>query len=244
MSDFLQEMEKYYAFRSEKAAPVRKVIARRMVESKQSIPHFYLIDEIAMDETAALRRELNEQVPADASGNQAKVSFNDMVVRAASLVLRDNPRFNIAYVDGSILYFEQVSVGIAVAVEGALLVPVIRECGNKDVYQIGAAARELAGKARSGKLRFTDSQGGTITVSNLGMYGIKGSLSIINPPQAMILTVGAIKQMPVVREGRVEPGLVMMVTLSCDHRAVDGALGSEFLTSFKDVLQAPRQHFP
>jgi pyruvate dehydrogenase E2 component (dihydrolipoamide acetyltransferase) len=217
------------------APSIRKVIAQRLLESKLTIPHFYLFDEFDMEEAVGFRAELNE-------GVDERISFNDMIVKAVAVGLKNNPQCNVSYVDGKIRQYREININIAVAIEGGLLVPVLRNCGEKSLIDISAGSRVLVQKARDKKLRPREGMGGTFTVSNLGVFGLDGSFSIINPPQAMIFTTGAIKSVPVVRDGALAVGTRMKVTLSCDHRAVDGAVGALFLKELKEILEAPRTH--
>ncbi|MFW6180684.1 MAG: dihydrolipoamide acetyltransferase family protein [Spirochaetota bacterium] len=218
------------------AGVVRKVIARRMLESKLTIPHFYLFDQVDMEPACAFRRELEAE-------RGVKVSFTDLIVAAAARTLLEHPECNVSYRDGVLRRYRAVNINVAVAVEGGLLVPTVRDCGSLGLLELSGAIRELADRARNKKLRPRENQGGTFTVSNLGVFGLEGSFSIINPPQAMILTTGAVREAPVARGGVLTAGTVMAVTLSCDHRAVDGAEGARFLMDFKRALGFPRE-FP
>jgi len=218
----------------EETAPmIRKVIAQRLLESKLTIPHFYLFDEVDMGEAVVLREELN-------SGGNEKISFNDIIVKAAAVMLERHPECNVSYVDGKIRRYLEININIAVAVEGGLLVPTLRNCEGKGLREISSETRVLAQKARDKKLRPQENMGGTFTISNLGVFGLEGSFSIINPPQAMILTTGAIRKVPVVKNDALAVGTRMKVTLSCDHRAVDGAVGAAFLADVKEALENPR----
>jgi pyruvate dehydrogenase E2 component (dihydrolipoamide acetyltransferase) len=214
------------------APAIRKVIAQRLLESKLTIPHFYLFDEIDMEEAALLRGELNSM----------KISFNDMIVKAVTVALEMHPECNVSYADGKIRRYLEININIAVAIEGGLLVPVLRNCRGKSLSDISRETKEIVQKARNRKLRPHEGLGGTFTISNLGVFGLDGSFSIINPPQAMICTTGAIKEMPVVREGSLAVGTRMKVTLSCDHRAVDGAVGALFLADLRKILENPREY--
>jgi pyruvate dehydrogenase E2 component (dihydrolipoamide acetyltransferase) len=217
------------------APSIRKVIAQRLLESKLTIPHFYLFDEVDMEETAQFRDELNVQ------GNQ-KISFNDMIVKAVAVALGEHPECNVSYVDGKLRHYQEININVAVATEVGLLVPVLRNCGEKSLSDISRDTKELVQKARNKKLRPREGMGGTFTISNLGVFGLDGSFSIINPPQAMIYTTGAIKQVPVVKNGSLAVGTRMKVTLSCDHRAVDGAEGAQFLMDLRNILEHPREY--
>ncbi len=217
------------------ASPIRKVIATRLLESKLTIPHFYLFDEVDMKEAFTLKNELN-------SVSGEKISFNDIIVKAVAMALENHPECNVSYHDGMIRTYRDININIAVSVEGGLLVPVLRKCREKSLFDIHREARTLVEKARNKKLRPRDQSGGTFTVSNLGVFGLEGSISIINPPQAMIFTTGAVREVPVVENGRLAVGQRMKATLSCDHRAVDGAAGALFLADVKNVLEHPREY--
>ncbi len=220
------------SYTEESVSQMRKTIARRLAESKFSAPHFYLTMEIDMDGAIAARTSVN------ASGD-VKISFNDMVVKACALALRKHPKINSSWRGDTIRYNEHVHIGVAVAVDEGLLVPVVRFADSKGFAQIGAEVKSFAEKAKSKKLQPSDWEGNTFTISNLGMFGIDEFTAIINPPDACILAVGAIKQVPVVKKGAVVPGNVMKVTLSCDHRVVDGASGAAFLQTLKLYLENP-----
>jgi pyruvate dehydrogenase E2 component (dihydrolipoamide acetyltransferase) len=223
---------------------VRKVIAKRMLESKLTIPHFYLFDTVDMKSVVALRSRLNAALEAGSEGRAAgggerapRISFNDMIVKAAAAVLARHPGCNASYVDDKIRRYREVNINIAVATDAGLLVPTLRNCDKKSLREISEETKALAEKARSRKLRPREMMGGTFTISNLGVFGLEGSFSIINPPQALILTTGAIREAPVARDGALAVGTVMRVTLSCDHRAVDGAAGAAFLADFKKEME-------
>ncbi len=211
---------------------MRKTIARRLAESKFTAPHFYLTVSIDMDEAIAARKAINAQ-------DDVKVSFNDLVIKAAAVALRKHPAVNAAWMEDRIRYNDHVHVGVAVAVEDGLLVPVVRFADGKALTTINAEVKEFAGKARDKKLQPSDWEGNTFTISNLGMFGIEEFTAIINPPDSCILAVGGISQVPVVKDGQIVPGNVMKVTLSCDHRVVDGASGAAFLQTFKNLLENP-----
>lgn len=211
---------------------MRKTIARRLAESKFSAPHFYLTMEINMDKAVDARKAIND-------ANDAKISFNDFVVKAVAMALRKHPKVNASWLGDTIRYYNYVNVGVAVAVEDGLLVPVIRNTDHKGLFQISQEVKEFAGKAKDKKLQPQDWEGNTFTISNLGMFGIEEFTAIINPPDACILAVGGIKQTPVVKNGQIVVGNVMKVTLSCDHRVVDGATGAAFLQTVKANLENP-----
>jgi pyruvate dehydrogenase E2 component (dihydrolipoamide acetyltransferase) len=216
-------------------SPMLKAVARRMTESKTTVPHFYVSSEIDMTRALALRKELNEAL-AD-SGE--KVSVNDLIIRACAQALDQHPQAHRSYVDGTHVYHAHAHVGIAVALDDGLIVPVLRDADTKSLRQIAAEARDLAERARAGKLRQPEIEGGTFTVSNMGMLGVSGFAAIINPPESAILAVSATIQRPVVRDGAVAVGDLMSVTLSCDHRACSGADGARLLQTVKRHLEAP-----
>lgn len=220
------------SYTEENVSQMRKTIARRLAESKFSAPHFYLTMEVDMDNAMAARAAIN------ATG-EAKISFNDMVVKASALALRKHPKINSSWRGDTIRYNQHVHIGVAVAVEEGLLVPVVRFADSKGFAQIGAEVKVFAEKAKSKKLQPADWEGNTFTISNLGMFGIDEFTAIVNPPDACILAVGAIKQTPVVKNGAIVPGNVMKLTLSCDHRVVDGASGAAFLQTLKAYLENP-----
>ena len=211
---------------------MRKTIARRLAESKFTAPHFYLKLSVDMGAAVEARQAINAQ-------EGVKVSFNDMVVKAVSLALKKHPAVNSAWMDTHIRQNDHVHIGVAVAVEDGLLVPVVRHADRKSLTEIGAEVKDYAGKAREKKLQPSDWEGNTFTISNLGMFGIEDFTAIINPPDACILAVGGISDVPVVKDGAVVPGKVMKLTLSCDHRVVDGATGAAFLQEVKSLLEHP-----
>jgi len=211
---------------------MRKVIAKRLAESKFSAPHFYLTMAIDMDNAVASRTKLNEV-------SKVKISFNDLVLKACAVALKQHPAVNSSWLGDKIRTNHHVNIGVAVAVEDGLLVPVVRFADTKSLSQIGEEVKELAKKAKDKKLQPSEWEGNTFTISNLGMFGIDEFTAIINPPDACILAVGGISQVPVVKNGQVVPGNVMKVTLSCDHRVVDGATGAAFLQTLKGLLEEP-----
>ncbi|MBI3326081.1 MAG: pyruvate dehydrogenase complex dihydrolipoamide acetyltransferase [Nitrospinae bacterium] len=215
---------------------MRKTIARRMVQSKTSAPHFYITAEIDMELAIALRKSLNELV-----GDDSKISFNDLILKAAALTLRRFPQVNVSYIDDKIRMHQPVHIGMAVALEEGLITPVIRNCDRKSLGEIAREARELSERARMRRLKPEEYTGGTFSISNLGMFGVEDFGAIINPPEAAILAVGAIKEQPVVVDGQLAVGHRMKVTLSCDHRAIDGATAAQFLQVFKQLLEQPLQ---
>jgi pyruvate dehydrogenase E2 component (dihydrolipoamide acetyltransferase) len=211
---------------------MRKTIARRLAESKFTAPHFYLSISIDMSNAMQARKAINDQ-------GLYKVSFNDMVVKATAVALRKHPAVNSSWLEDRIRYNEHVNIGVAVAVEDGLLVPVVRFADGKSFATIGEEVRDFAGRAKAKTLQPADWEGSTFTISNLGMFGIENFTAIINPPDACILAIGGISNVPVVKNDEVVPGHVMKVTLSCDHRVVDGATGAAFLQEFKNLLENP-----
>jgi len=211
---------------------MRKTIARRLAESKFTAPHFYLSVTIDMGAAMTARKAINDRGPH-------RVSFNDMVVKAVAIALKNHPAVNSSWLEDRIRYNEHVHIGVAVAVEDGLLVPVVRHANAKSFGEIGTEVREFAQKAKDKKLQPSDWEGNTFTISNLGMFGIEDFTAIINPPDACILAVGGIQNVPVVKDGAVVPGHTMKVTLSCDHRVVDGATGAAFLNEVKQNLENP-----
>lgn len=220
------------SYTEENISQMRKVIAKRLAESKFTSPHFYLTIEVDMDNAIAARNSINEM-------GEMKISFNDFVVKASAMALQKHPKVNSSWLGDTIRYNQHIHIGVAVAVEEGLLVPVVRHTNLKSLSEIGTEVRELAGKAKDKKLQPSEWEGNTFTISNLGMFGIEEFTAIINPPDACILAVGGIKQTPVVKNGQVVPGNVMKMTLSCDHRVVDGAVGSAFLKTLKAMLENP-----
>ncbi len=221
------------SFEEVAVSQMRKTIARRLAESKFSAPHFYLTLEIDMARAMQVREAVNKQVAPD------KISFNDLVIKAAAVALKQHPKVNSSWLGDRIRTNHHVHIGVAVAVEEGLLVPVVRFADGKPLRTIGAEVRDYAKKAKEKKLQPADWEGNTFTISNLGMFGIEEFTAIINPPDACILAVGGIVEKPVVRGGQIVPGHTMKVTLSCDHRVVDGATGAAFLNTFKQLLEEP-----
>lgn len=220
------------SFEDQPVSQMRKTIARRLSESLFTAPHFYITMTIDMDAAVAARAKINEVAPV-------KISFNDMVVKATALSLKQHPKINSSWLGDSIRTNHHVNIGIAVAVDEGLLVPVVRFADTKTLSEIGVAVKGFAQKAKDKKLQPADWEGSTFTISNLGMFGVDEFTAIINPPDACILAVGGIAQVPVVKNGQVVPGNVMKVTLSCDHRVVDGAAGAAFLQTLKSLLEEP-----
>lgn len=223
--------------RSERLSAMRKTIARRMTESKQQVPHFYLRMRVRMDEVMSVRARLNERLAAE--GRDVKISVNDFVIRALALGLRDVPAANVQYAGDAMHVFDRVDVSVAVATDGGLVTPVIRDADQKGLTSLAEEVKILAGLARDGKLKPEQYQGGTATISNLGMYGIESVYPILNPPQACILGVGAAEEQAVVVDGELQVGRVASVTLAADHRAVDGAVGAQLLASVRARLIDP-----
>lgn len=219
-------------FNDESISQMRKTIARRLLESKNGAPHFYLTIEVDMDNAMAARTAINA-IP------DTKVSFNDIVIKACAAALRKHPKVNTSWMGDKIRTYSHIHIGVAVAVEDGLLVPVVRFADQKSLSQISTEVKDLGKRAKDKKLQPTDWEGNTFTVSNLGMFGIDEFTSIINSPESCILSVGAIKQVPVVKNNQVVPGNVMKVTLACDHRTVDGATGAAFLQTLRTYLENP-----
>lgn len=211
---------------------MRKTIARRLSESLFTAPHFYLTVTVDMDNAIAARAQINEYAPV-------KVSFNDMVIKAVAVALKKHPAVNSSWQGDKIRFNEHTNIGVAMAVEDGLLVPVVRFADGKSLSHISAEVKEFAARAKAKKLTPADWEGSTFTVSNLGMFGIDEFTSIINSPDGAILSVGAIQQVPVVKNGAVVPGNIMKLTLGCDHRVIDGATGAQFLQTLKGLLEAP-----
>ncbi len=220
------------SFEETPVSQMRKVIAKRLAESKFSAPHFYLTMAIDMDAAVASRAKLNEV-------SKVKISFNDLVLKACAVALKQHPKVNSSWLGDKIRTNHHVNIGVAVAVEEGLLVPVVRFADTKSLSQIAVEVKDFAQKAKDKKLQPADWEGNTFTISNLGMFGIDEFTAIINPPDACILAIGGISQVPVVKNGAIVPGNVMKVTLSCDHRVVDGATGSAFLQTLKSLLEEP-----
>ncbi len=225
------------AYRLEPANNMRKTIARRLTEAKQTVPHFYLTVDCELDALLGLRKELN------ASGEKSgdfKLSVNDFVIRAVALALKQVPAANASWDEtGAILYYDKADISVAVATTSGLITPVIKDAGGKGLAAISSEMKDLAGRARDGKLKPEEYQGGGFSVSNLGMFGVKDFAAIINPPQGCILAVGAGEQRPVVKDGALAVATVMSCTLSVDHRVVDGAVGAQFLAAFKRLIEEP-----
>ncbi|XP_022778369.1 uncharacterized protein LOC111319914 [Stylophora pistillata] len=215
---------------------MRKVIAQRLTESKQQVPHFYLTVECELDALLLARKDLNAILESEG----VKISVNDFVIRAVALALHQVPDANVSWAGDHVLQYQTSDVSVAVAIEGGLITPIVRQAERKGLRQISTEMKELASRARSGGLKPEEFQGGSFSISNLGMYGIKQFDAVINPPQACILAVGAGEKRAVVRsDGSIQVATVMTCTLSVDHRAVDGAVGAEFLKAFKSFIEKP-----
>lgn len=217
---------------------MRKVIARRLSESKQNVPHFYVSVDIELDALLALRAQLNAASPAEGEG-QFKISVNDMMIKAVALALRDCPGLNVQYTDAETLHFPEIDISMAVSIPDGLITPIIRQADRKSLREISVEARDLAKRARDGKLKPEEFQGGTFSISNMGMFGVRDFAAIINPPQAGILAIAAGEKRAVVRGDQLAVATVMTTTLSVDHRAVDGALGAKWLGALRDIVQNP-----
>ena len=221
------------AYRDEPTSVMRQTIARRLVTSIGPVPHFFLTTEIEMDRVVEMRNSLKELDP------EVKFSINDVIVKVAAAALIQHPQVNASFQDRNIRYYEHADIGVAVAIEDGLITPVVRAADQKSLSQIAAEVRELAGRARSRKLLPEEYTGATFSISNLGMLGIDEFTAVINPPEAAILAVGAVTPKPVVRDNQVVVRQMMRVTMSCDHRVIDGATGARFLQTFKRLLENP-----
>ncbi|OWJ68269.1 pyruvate dehydrogenase complex dihydrolipoamide acetyltransferase [Inquilinus limosus] len=219
-------------YSEQKHSNMRKTVARRLLESKQTVPHFYLTVDIELDALLKLRKELNDR-------GDVKLSVNDLIIKAAALALRKVPAANASWTDDAMINYERVDVSVAVATPGGLITPIIKDADRKGLGTISGEMKDLAARARDGKLKPEEYQGGTFSISNLGMFGVKDFAAIINPPQSCILAVGAGTQQPVVKDGALAIATVMSCTLSVDHRAVDGAVGAEYLAAFRALIEAP-----
>lgn len=213
---------------------MRRTIARRLTESKQNVPHFYLSTDCQMDALIALRREINSGRPAD-----ARISINDLVVKAAAAALAALPACNVSWIEEALLQWRRVDISVAVATEGGLITPIVTQADRKSLSAVSAEIGDLANRARAGTLRPDEYQGGSFTISNLGMYGVRDFAAILNPPQAAILAVGAIEPRMIVRDRQSAVADMMTCTLSLDHRAIDGALGAQWLGVFKSLIENP-----
>jgi pyruvate dehydrogenase E2 component (dihydrolipoamide acetyltransferase) len=212
---------------------VRKVIARRLTEAKQTIPHFYLTVDIELDALLNVRKELNEMAQG------YKISVNDFVIKATGVALSKYPAANVSWTDDALVQYERADVSVAVATPNGLITPIIKDAANKSLKDISNEMKDLAAKAKDGKLKPAEFQGGTISVSNLGMFGVREFGAIVNPPQGAILAIGAGEQRAVVKDGQLKVATVMTVTMSTDHRCIDGAIGAEYLQVFKKLIESP-----
>jgi pyruvate dehydrogenase E2 component (dihydrolipoamide acetyltransferase) len=219
---------------------MRRIIARRLVEAKATIPHFYLTLTCTIDALMAAREDINMVAPKGADGKPAwKLSVNDFCIKAMAMALIKVPDANVTWTEGGMLKHKRADVGVAVSIPGGLITPVIRHADSKRLTQISTEMKDLAARARARRLKPEEYQGGTSAISNLGMFGIEEFAAVINPPHATILAVGVGEQRPIVRSGKIEIATQMTVTLSTDHRAVDGALGAQLLAAFKDAIENP-----
>jgi pyruvate dehydrogenase E2 component (dihydrolipoamide acetyltransferase) len=221
------------AYRDEPMSEMRRTIARRLVTSLGPIPHFFLTTEIEMDRAADMRQQINTLYP------DAKVSINDVIIKVVAVALIQHPQVNASFQDKTVRYYEHADIGVAVATENGLITPIVRAADVKSLIDIAGEVRELAGRARERKLKPEEYMGATFSISNLGMFGIDEFTAVINPPEAAILAVGAMTERPVARNGEIEIHKMMRVTMSCDHRVVDGAVGAQFLQTFKQILENP-----
>ncbi len=212
---------------------MRRVIARRLSEAKQTVPHFYMSVDCTIDELQKIRATLN------AKSETYRISINDFAIRAAALALRQVPAANASWSDEAILLWERADIAVAVALDDGLITPIVKGADQKGLAQIAAETKDLAERARAGKLKLEEFQGGTFSISNLGMYGIREFAAVINPPHGGILAIGAGEPRPIVRDGQLAVATVMTCTLSCDHRVVDGAVGAQFLAAFKKLIEDP-----
>jgi pyruvate dehydrogenase E2 component (dihydrolipoamide acetyltransferase) len=215
---------------------MRKVIARRLTESKQMVPHFYLTIECDIDNLLTMRKDLNERGAKDGS---YKISVNDFIIRAAALALKKVPAANASWTDAATLHYHSADISVAVAVKNGLITPIVRNADGKGLAEISVEMKDLAVRAHEGKLAPEEYQGGTFSISNLGMFGIKEFSAVINPPQGAILAIGAGEQRPIVKDGALSVATMMSCTLSCDHRVVDGAIGAKLLNAFKGLIEDP-----
>ena len=219
----------------EKASSMRRTIARRLTQSKLEAPHHYLTIDLDVEPLAAARKTMNAALEAEGK----KVSFNDLIIKAAAVALRRRPKVNASWMDTEIHYHQVVDISVAVAIEDGLVTPVVRDADRKGVAEISEEMKDLAARARDRRLKPEEMTGGTFSISNLGMYGIEEFAAVVNPPEGAILAVGTIRQEPVIKDGEIVPGQRLRLTMSCDHRVVDGALGAEYLAVLKSIIEAP-----
>jgi pyruvate dehydrogenase E2 component (dihydrolipoamide acetyltransferase) len=220
-------------YRDEPASEIRRTIAKRLVTSLGPVPHFFLTTEIEMDKTVEMRKGINALDP------ELKISINDIIIKVAAAALLQHPQVNASYQDRAVRYYERADIGVAVAIEEGLITPVVRSADQKSLSEIAAEVRELAERARNRKLRPEEYTGASFSISNLGMFGIDEFTAVINPPEGAILAIGAVSPKPVVRDDQIVIRQVMRVTMSCDHRVIDGATGAKFLQTFKKILENP-----
>lgn len=219
---------------------MRKVIAKRLLESKQTVPHFYLSVDCNMNALLAARERINEAAPKDKDGKPAyKISVNDMIIKATAQGLKTVPAANATWTDAAILQYNNVDISVAVAIDGGLITPIVKNADQKSLAAISNEMKDLAARARKNLLKPEEFQGGGFSISNLGMFGIKSFSAIVNPPQSCILAVGASEERPIIKDGDIQVATIMNVTLSVDHRSVDGAVGAEFLAAFKRYIEDP-----
>ena len=221
------------AYRDEPVSEMRRTIARRLITSLGPVPHFFLTTEIDMERAADMRRSLNELYP------DAKLSINDVIIKVTSAALIQHPQVNASFQDKTVRYYEHADIGVAVATENGLITPVVRAADMKSLFDIAAEVRELAERARARKLKLEEYTGASFSISNLGMFGIDEFTAVINPPEGAILAIGAMTPKPVVKDGEIAIRQMMRVTMSCDHRVIDGATGAQFLQTFKQILENP-----
>lgn len=227
-------------FHAIKNSNIRKVIAKRLLESKQTVPHFYLSCEFNVSKLFELRAAINEVAETDANGNPAyKISVNDLIIKACAMALKKVPQANSSWSDDATLIYNNIDISMAVAIDGGLITPIIKNADQKTIQAISAEAKSLAKKAREGKLQPEEFQGGSFSISNLGMFGIDNFAAIVNPPQSAILGVARTVEKPVVENGQIKIAQMMNVTLSSDHRCVDGAVGAEFLKALRRYIEHP-----
>ena len=224
------------AFEAVLNSSMRKAISRRLTESAREVPHFNLSMDVGLDTLLDYRKRLNDREDAD-----YRISVNDFVIKAAAVALMRVPASNVSYTEDAILYYSRADISVAVAIEGGLITPVIRDAANKGLGAISAETKALAARAREGKLQPDEYEGGTFTISNLGMFGVTSFNSIINPPQGAILSVGAGQQRPVIRNGALATATVMTLTLAVDHRCIDGTTAAGFLKELKAIIEEPLQ---
>jgi pyruvate dehydrogenase E2 component (dihydrolipoamide acetyltransferase) len=222
---------------------IRKVIARRLTEAKQTIPHFYVSIDVEIDAMLKLREQLNAKSPKEGAekegGGAFRLSVNDLIIKAAAVTLRRIPKVNASYTEDNVILFDDVDISVAVSIPDGLITPIVRRADQKGLAAISNEMKDLVARAKSGKLKPEEFQGGGFSISNMGMYGVSEFAAVINPPQAAILAVAAGQQRPVVKDGQIVVATMMTCTLSVDHRVVDGALGAEWLAAFKTVVEDP-----